>query len=110
MGNILKLKYNLFLLILVSPKFTDGLNSSCLGEGENLSLLLNIEAQPAVESFSWTKDGVAYQGDVSATSLNISNVSLGAGAYNVTASNFLGSDSYVFTLSVISKLWVILLG
>ena len=57
-------------------------------------------------NFSWTKDGVAYQGDVSATSLNISNVSLGdAGVYNVTAINFLGSGSYVFTLSVISMLY-----
>ena len=70
--------------------------------GKHFSLWLNLEAQPDVGSnFSWTKDGVAYQGDVSATSLNISNVALGdAGVYNVIASNSLDSDSYSFTLTV----------
>ena len=57
-----------------------------------------------MDDISWTKDGVAYQGDVSATSLNISNVSLSdAGVYNVTASNFLDSDSYSFDLIVTSE-------
>ena len=70
--------------------------------GKRFSRRLNLEAQPDVGSnFSWTKDGVAYQGDVSATSLNISNVSLrDAGVYNVTASNSLDSDSYSFTLTI----------
>ena len=90
----------------VSPEFTDRLNSSCVEEGKNLSLQLNLEAQPDVGSnFSWTKDGAPYQGDVSATSLNISNVTLeDAGVYNVTASNFLESDSYPFTLSITREL------
>ena len=107
MGGFINLIHCKNNLISVPPEFTDGINSSCVGVGKSFSLLLNLEAQPDVGSnFSWTKDGVAYQGDVSATSLYISNVSLGdAGVYNVTASNFLGSDPYSFTLTVTRKLY-----
>ena len=86
----------------VAPEFTDGVKSFCVGVGNSFSLRLNLEAQPdAGSNFSWTKDGVAYQGNVSANSLNISNVALGdAGVYNVIASNSLGSDSHSFTLTI----------
>ena len=96
-------------LISVAPEFTDGVKSSCVGVEKSFSLWLNLEAQPDVGSnFSWTKDGVAYQGDVSATALNISNVALGdAGVYNVSASNSVGSDSYSFTLTVTGEFTII---
>lgn len=93
------------IFFIVPPDYTNSLNSSCVIEGDDFSLTLNLEAQPVVDTYSWTKDGAPYQGDISATSINISNVALeNAGVYNVISSNFLGSDSYSFTLSVTREL------
>ena len=68
----------------------------------SFSRTLTLEANPNVgDNFTWTRDGMDYTENVTATSIYIPKVTFDdAGEYTVTATNTIGSTFASFTLTV----------
>ena len=61
---------------------------------------LTLEANPNVNFTSWTRNGIVYTGNVSATSIHIPVFTKDdTGIYTVTAKNFLGSAIASFAVN-----------
>ena len=94
------------VIFLVSPNYTAGFADEKVELGMPFSRNFTLEANPDVgDNFTWTRNGMAYSEDVTATSIFIDSTTVAdAGTYTVIAGNTIGSTMASFTLKITCKL------